>query len=117
MGQGIAVTRLQMTMAMCAIANKGVLMAPMLVERLEDRDHNVIAQYAPQRVRQVLSERSTRQIIEALKTVRDPRGHRAKSGPGALYSCGEDGDRAKIREWPIGSWQVFRVVYRLLPGG
>jgi cell division protein FtsI/penicillin-binding protein 2 len=35
MGQGVAVTPLQMAMAMAAIANKGVLMRPMLVNRLE----------------------------------------------------------------------------------
>ena len=34
MGQGVAVTRLQMAMAMCAIANGGRLMQPMLVKRL-----------------------------------------------------------------------------------
>jgi len=34
MGQGIAVTSLQMIMTMSAIANKGVLMRPMLVDRL-----------------------------------------------------------------------------------
>ena len=49
MGQGIAVTRLQMMMAMCAIANHGVLMRPMLVDRLEDRDHTVVARFPPQR--------------------------------------------------------------------
>ena len=99
MGQGIAVTRLQMTMAMCAIANKGVLMAPMLVERLEDRDHNVVAQYAPQRVRQVMSERGRQADDRGPQDRGDPRGHGAQSGAGALYSCGEDGNRAKIREW------------------
>ena len=34
MGQGVAVTRLQMAMAVGAIANGGVLMRPMLVKRL-----------------------------------------------------------------------------------
>ena len=34
-GQGIAVTHLQMMMAMSAIANQGRLMQPMLVSRLE----------------------------------------------------------------------------------
>ena len=38
MGQGIAVTRLQMMMAMCAIANNGTLMRPMLINRLEDAE-------------------------------------------------------------------------------
>ena len=48
--------RLQMAMAMAAIANKGMLMRPMLVDRLENADHKVLAQYTPQRVRQVVSE-------------------------------------------------------------
>src|SRR5204862_8273047 len=60
MGQGIAVTRLQMMMAMCAIANKGVLMRPMLVDRLEDSAHSVVAKYSPQPVRQVITETTAR---------------------------------------------------------
>ena len=48
MGQGVAVTRLQMAMAIGAIANGGVLMRPMLVKRLQDRDGNVVQQYEPQ---------------------------------------------------------------------
>jgi cell division protein FtsI/penicillin-binding protein 2 len=69
MGQGIAVTSLQMMMAMCAIANKGVLMQPMLVERLEDRDHIVVDKYSPQRVRRVISEAAAEEMVTALKTV------------------------------------------------
>jgi cell division protein FtsI/penicillin-binding protein 2 len=74
MGQGIAVTRLQMMMAMCAIANKGVLMRPMLVDRLEDREHRVVAKYAPQRMRQVITEAAAKQMVQALKTVVSPEG-------------------------------------------
>jgi len=44
-------------------------MRPMLVERLEDNDHNVVARYAPQRVRQVISESAAKQMVGALKTV------------------------------------------------
>src|SRR5204863_7098342 len=36
MGQAISVTPLQMMMAMCAIANDGKLMRPMLVSRLQE---------------------------------------------------------------------------------
>ena len=36
MGQSIAVTPLQMVMAMCAIANEGKLMRPMLIKRLQE---------------------------------------------------------------------------------
>jgi cell division protein FtsI/penicillin-binding protein 2 len=69
MGHGIAVTRLQMAMAMSAMANDGWLMRPMLVSRLVDREGHVVAEYQPQRVRQVVSETAARQTVQALKTV------------------------------------------------
>lgn len=69
MGQGVAVTPLQMAMAMCAIANKGVLMRPMLVKALQEQDGTVVTKFAPQAVRRVISEAADREIIEALKTV------------------------------------------------
>ena len=64
MGQGVAVTRLQMLMAMAALANDGWLMRPMLVSRLEDRNGNVVQKYEPQRVRQVVSEATDKQMVE-----------------------------------------------------
>lgn len=69
MGQGVAVTRLQMLYAMAAIANDGWLMRPMLVSRLQERDGSVVQQYKPERVRPVVTEATSRQMIEALKTV------------------------------------------------
>ncbi len=69
MGQGISVTPLQMAMAMCAVANKGVLMRPMLVDRLLDEDGVMVAKYEPQQVRRVISEAADAKMIEALKTV------------------------------------------------
>src|SRR5207248_11196180 len=79
MGQGVAVTRLQMMMAMCAIANNGWLMRPMLVDRLEDNDHRVMAKFTPQRVRQVISESTDKLMVRALKTVVSPEGTAAKA--------------------------------------
>ncbi|HUA66907.1 MAG TPA: penicillin-binding transpeptidase domain-containing protein, partial [Candidatus Saccharimonadales bacterium] len=74
MGQGVAVTRLQMAMAMSAIANDGRLMQPMLVDHLVDRNGNIVAQYEPQMVRQVISPATARLMVEALKTVVSPEG-------------------------------------------
>ena len=98
MGQGIAVTRLQMMMAMCAIANKGVLMQPMLVDRLEDRDHNVVAKYSPQRVRQVISEAGGQADGRGAQDGGLARGHRAQSGAGALHRRRQDRHGAEVRE-------------------
>jgi|SRR5665213_935043 len=69
MGQGVAVTRLQMLYALAAIANGGWLMRPMIVSRLQERNGSVVERYASQRVRQVISDATSKLMIEALKTV------------------------------------------------
>ena len=96
MGQGVAVTRLQMLMAMCAIANGGWLMQPMLVNRLQDRSGNLVQQYLPQRVRRVISEATDKLMIEALKTVVSPEG----TAPGAAMkdytAAGKTGTAQKV---------------------
>jgi cell division protein FtsI/penicillin-binding protein 2 len=95
MGHGIAVTRLQMVMAMCAIANKGVLMRPMLVDRLVRRDGLVEAQYGPQRVRQVISEAAARDMVEALKTVPRTNGTAPKAALEHYTVAGKTGTAQK----------------------
>ena len=96
MGQGVAVTRLQMLMAMGALANNGWLMRPMLVNRLEDRNGNVVQQYSPQRVRQVIGEPADKLMVEALKTVVSPEG----TAPGAAMNdytvAGKTGTAQKV---------------------
>ena len=96
MGQGVAVTRLQMLMAMCAIANGGWLMRPMLVDRLEDHGGGVVQQYTPQRVRQVISDATDKMMVEALKTVVSPDG----TAPGAAMKdytvAGKTGTAQKV---------------------
>ncbi len=96
MGHGVAVTRLQMVMAMAALANHGWLMRPMLVKSLTDRDGNVVEQYAPQQVRQVVSEATDKEMIEALKTVVTPEG----TAPGAAMKdyvvAGKTGTAQKV---------------------
>jgi cell division protein FtsI/penicillin-binding protein 2 len=68
-GQGVAVTHLQMVMAMSAIANRGKLMQPLLVSRLEGANGERFAQYHPRVVRRVVSEQAARETVGALKTV------------------------------------------------
>ncbi|HZM02806.1 MAG TPA: penicillin-binding protein 2, partial [Candidatus Saccharimonadales bacterium] len=69
MGQGVAVTPLQMVMAMAAIANHGLLMRPMLVDRLEDANGKLAVKYEPQSVRQIADPETIKQMVTALKTV------------------------------------------------
>jgi len=95
MGQGITVTRLQMMMAMCALANKGWLMRPALVNRLESADRTISIPYPTQRVRQVVSEEATRQMVQALKTVTSPQGTAAKAALEHYTVAGKTGTAQK----------------------
>ena len=95
MGQGIAVTRLQMMMAMCAIANRGWLMRPMLVDRLENSDRELVVKYTPQPVRQVITEATAKLMIKALKTVVSPDGTAAKAALEHYTVAGKTGTAQK----------------------
>jgi cell division protein FtsI/penicillin-binding protein 2 len=96
MGQGIGVTRLQMMMAMCAIANHGRLMRPMLIDRLEDQDGHVAARYAPQMVRQVINEPAAKLMVEALKTVVSSEGTAPKAALDRYTVAGKTGTAQKV---------------------
>jgi len=96
MGHGVAVTRLQMIMAMSAIANDGWLMRPMLVSRLQQRDGSVVQRYAPERVRQVVGEDATKKIIEALKGVATKDGTAAEAAMKNYVVAGKTGTAQKV---------------------
>jgi cell division protein FtsI/penicillin-binding protein 2 len=96
MGQGVAVTRLQMLMAMCAIANGGTLMRPMLVDRLEDSDGKVVARYTPQAVRRTTDEAAAKLTVEALKTVVSPEGTAPKAAMEHYTVAGKTGTAQKV---------------------
>ena len=117
MGQGVAVTRLQMAMAMCAIANGGRLMQPMLVSRLLDRDGNVVAQYAPQVIRQVISPATDQFMVEALKTVVSPEGTAPGRRVEGLCCGGQDRHGAESRPGRLPAGKIFRLVHWFFPGG
>ncbi|HEX4349667.1 MAG TPA: penicillin-binding protein 2, partial [Verrucomicrobiae bacterium] len=95
MGHGVAVTRLQMLDAMAAIANGGWLMQPMIVSRLQGHDGSIVQRYAPQRVRQVISEETDKQMIEALKTVATKDGTAVEAGMKNYVVAGKTGTAQK----------------------
>jgi cell division protein FtsI/penicillin-binding protein 2 len=115
MGQGIAVTRLQMMMAMCAIANRGWLMQPMLVDRLEDRDHNIIARYSPQPVRQVISETTAKLMTKALKTVVTSEGTAPKAALEHYTVAGKTGTAQKAEHGVYAPGKYFASFVGFFP--
>lgn len=68
-GQGVTATPLQLTMAVAAIANNGVLMKPMLIDRLVDEKQQTVAKFQPVAARRVVSEAAAKTTLDALKTV------------------------------------------------
>ncbi len=115
MGQGIAVTRLQMMMAMCAIANHGWLMRPMLVDRLEDSDHRVMAKYTPQAVRQVISDSAAKSMIQALKTVVSPDGTAPKAALEHYTVAGKTGTAQKAEHGKYVQGKYFASFIGFFP--
>ena len=70
-GQGIAMTQLQMLMALNTVINHGKLVKPYLVDHIEDNDGNVIHQNAPIVLEKVFSEevsKLNRHYMEAVVT-------------------------------------------------
>ena len=78
-GQGIAVTALQMTAALAALGNDGVLMKPRLVTAMLDADRHVIETYPPEVARRVVSAATAKTVVKALESVVevDGTGHEA----------------------------------------
>ena len=74
MGHEVAVTPMQLVMMMSAVANRGQLMRPMLLDSLLDESGRVVVKYHPEPVRQVISPETARLATEALKTVVGPGG-------------------------------------------
>lgn len=67
-GHEIAVTPLQMVAALSAIANGGILMEPHITKALM-RDGKIIEQIKPKKIRRVISQKTSRKMMEILKSV------------------------------------------------
>ena len=74
MGQGISVTPLQMTTAMCVIANGGELMLPQIISEVVDDEGNRIVDFQPVTVRQVVSKKAANDVKTAMIDVVSQRG-------------------------------------------
>ena len=79
-GQGTTqITPLHLNMITCAIANKGVLMKPYLVDCVKNNDGNIIKQFNPDTYRRLMSEQEAVALNELMQEV-------VKSGTGTRLS-------------------------------
>ena len=95
-GQGIAITPLQLACAYGAIANGGVLMRPMIVKEIRNKDGTVYKSYESRMVRRVISESTAEQLTRALVScVKDGTGK--PGGVEGYMVAGKTGSAQKVR--------------------
>lgn len=95
-GYEVAVTPLQITMAMCAVANGGWLMNPMVIEGLSDPSGNTVMTYRPERIRRVISERTASDMTAALETVVEDGGTATRARMDHYTVAGKTGTARKF---------------------
>jgi cell division protein FtsI/penicillin-binding protein 2 len=109
MGHEVGVTPLQMTTAMCAIANGGKLVAPRIVKSITDANGLTISSLQPTVVREVISPQTARQIGNALRGVVSDRGTAAAAAVPGFVIAGKTGTAQKVDPhggYDHGKWVV-----------
>lgn len=66
-GQGIAITPIQLTTAVSAIANGGNLMEPRIVKQIVDTEGNIVEEFEPVVRRKVISEETSKIVLGIMK--------------------------------------------------
>jgi cell division protein FtsI (penicillin-binding protein 3) len=101
-GQGISVTPIQIVTAYSAIANGGYLMKPYVVKQIHDSKGNILRENKPQIVRQVMSEKNSRKLVELLKAVVGPGGTGTAAQVEEYGVAGKTGTAQKVIEGHSG---------------
>jgi len=94
-GQGVAVTPLQLTAAAAAIANDGILMKPRIITHIDDQEGRVIKSFQPEAVRQVISKATSLQVRSVLEGVVSHGTGKKAAVPG-FKAAGKTGTAQKL---------------------
>ena len=94
-GQGVAVTPIQLVMATAAIANDGLLMKPRIISKIDDQEGKMIQEFQPEVVRQVISKETSLQVRSVLEGVVE-RGTGKKAVVPGFKAAGKTGTAQKI---------------------
>jgi cell division protein FtsI (penicillin-binding protein 3) len=95
-GQGISVTPLQLTMALAAMGNEGVLMEPRLVKEIVDAKGETVKEFRPRPVRRVLSRETAQQMLAIMETVTQQGGTAVGAAPPGFTAAGKTGTAQKL---------------------
>ena len=94
-GYEVSATPLQMITAMAAVANKGLMMRPMLVSEVRDDQNRTVARYSSRIVKQVIKSEIADQVIEALSSVVSREGTANKAAVSGFTVAGKTGTSRK----------------------
>ena len=95
-GQGISVTGIQLVAALCAVANGGSLMRPLLVEKVTDEKGQTVRSFQPEMVRKVITEETSRKVATLLKTTTERGGTGEGAVPAGFDVAGKTGTAQKV---------------------
>ncbi len=107
-GQGIAVSAIQLTTAVAAIANDGFLMKPYLVQAITDQNGRLLKNTTPKRIRRVISAHTARTVRGMMAAVVDEGGTGVKAALDRYQAGGKTGTAQKIE--PDGGYSRKRFI-------
>lgn len=96
-GQSIAVTPLQLLTAVSAIANEGVLLRPYIVKEIYNSDGSLASATPTQRVRQVISPDTAKELTRLLEKVVSEGGGKRAAVKGYRFA-GKTGTAERLNE-------------------
>ena len=115
-GQGIAVTPLQMLRAICAIANGGELLEPYIIDKIVMPDGRVLRQGQKKVVRRVITEDVAGQMRMMMEKS-SQRGRRQTGAYCRLSDCGQNRHgRKTCRAGRLCPGRIHSVFCRLCTG-
>lgn len=100
-GQGIAVTPLQLLTALAAVANEGVLVKPFIVKEIRNADGTLVTETPVKPVRQVISPATARTLTNLLEKV-VAEGGGTKAAVKGYRFVGKTGTAEKLKQGGVG---------------
>ncbi len=97
-GHGISVSALQLITATSAIANKGILMKPYIVQAITDQKGILIKSFSPKRVRRAISEKTAGILNRIMQTVTTEGGTGVNAALEGYSLSGKTGTAQKVGE-------------------
>ncbi|MCX6133169.1 MAG: penicillin-binding transpeptidase domain-containing protein [Ignavibacteriales bacterium] len=101
-GYEVAVTPLQIACAYAAVANKGILMRPYIISKIQDNSGEVLRENKPQLIRKVISEQTAALLTQAFEGVVE-RGTAKETRIQGVRIAGKTGTSRKVIDGHYGA--------------